>query len=138
MQIGRYNVWVGWGDVDAAAIVYYPKYFSWFDNSTNLLFEQVGLPLVKLEDGPENFAIPAVNVGIEFSAPWKFGDRFVVETHIAEWSTKSFKVAHKVMKGDKVALKGFEIRVWAHRHPDDPDRLVTKPIPQEVKDLFNR
>ena len=138
MQIGRHEVWVGWGDVDAASIVYYPKYFHWFDNSTNLLFEQVGLPVTTLADRFGIFAIPIVDTGARFLLPSRFGDRFIVESHVSHWSTKSFRVSHKVLKGDQVAVEGHEVRVWASHHPDDPERFITTPIPQEAKDLFNR
>ena len=39
----RHNVAVHWGDTDPARIVFYPNYFEWFDQSTRLLFDSVGL-----------------------------------------------------------------------------------------------
>jgi 4-hydroxybenzoyl-CoA thioesterase len=31
-----------------------------------------------------------------------------------------------------LALEGFETRVWVGRHPDDPTRIKSRPIPEEV------
>src|SRR6185295_11579207 len=39
----RHNVSVHWGDTDPARIVFYPNYFEWFDQSTRLFFDSVGL-----------------------------------------------------------------------------------------------
>jgi hypothetical protein len=34
------------------------------------------------------------------------------------------------------AVEGYEIRVWAHRHPEDPNRLKAMSIPVEIKAAF--
>src|SRR5882672_10407539 len=39
----HHNVAVHWGDTDPARIVFYPNYFEWFDQSTRLFFDSVGL-----------------------------------------------------------------------------------------------
>src|SRR5262245_3663688 len=40
---------VQWGDCDPAGIVFYPRYFEWFDASTILLFEKAtGLTKIKM------------------------------------------------------------------------------------------
>ena len=39
---------------------------------------------------------------------------------------------HRLFKGDSLAVEGFEIRVWTGRDPDDPDKLKSRPIPDDV------
>ena len=39
-------------------------------------------------------------------------------------------------RGEALAIEGFETRVWAAPHPDDPARIKGAPIPQEVMDRF--
>ena len=43
MKKFQHNVIVHWGDTDPAKIVFYPNYFAWFDESTRLFFDSVGL-----------------------------------------------------------------------------------------------
>src|SRR5512139_1297408 len=43
MKTYRHNVIVHWGDTDPARIVFYPNYFAWFDESTRLFWDSVGL-----------------------------------------------------------------------------------------------
>ena len=43
MKTYRHKVSVHWGDTDPARIVFYPNYYIWFDQSTRLLFDSVGL-----------------------------------------------------------------------------------------------
>jgi len=44
MLTNRKTIHVEWGDCDPAGIVYYPRYFAYFDNCTAALFEAAGLP----------------------------------------------------------------------------------------------
>ena len=38
----RRDVQIQWGDCDPANIVYYPRYFAMFDDSTAIMFEKAG------------------------------------------------------------------------------------------------
>src|SRR4051794_30130369 len=45
MFVGRHAIEVGWGDCDPARIVFFPRYFEWFEICTTALFRAAGLPL---------------------------------------------------------------------------------------------
>jgi len=80
--------------------------------------------------------LPIVEAKARFLAPCKFRDEIVVESRITKWSEKTFEMSHTVIKGDLRAVEGYEIRVWAKRREDDPDRLKVIPIPPEIKAAF--
>ena len=42
MFVNRRDVQIQWGDCDPANIVYYPRYFEMFDDSTSIMFEAAG------------------------------------------------------------------------------------------------
>jgi 4-hydroxybenzoyl-CoA thioesterase len=42
MFVNRRDVQIQWGDCDPANIVYYPRYFAMFDDSTSIMFEAAG------------------------------------------------------------------------------------------------
>ena len=44
MLVNKRTIHVEWGDCDPLGIVYFPRYFEFFDACTNALFERVGLP----------------------------------------------------------------------------------------------
>lgn len=138
MITGRLKVRVSWGDCDPANIVFYPSYYGWFDDATHHLFEQVGLDYRTLRESYGIVGMPIVDAHAQFLLPSQYGDELIVESHVESWSTKSLKVAHRIMKGVDLAVEGHEVRIWARRHPDDSTRLKTYPIPREVKDLFAR
>jgi 4-hydroxybenzoyl-CoA thioesterase len=43
-----------------------------------------------------------------------------------------------VFKGTELAIEAFETRVLVGRHPDDPSRLKSAPLPEEMIAKFLR
>jgi 4-hydroxybenzoyl-CoA thioesterase len=37
-----------------------------------------------------------------------------------------------VIKGDRLAIEAYETRVLVGRHPDDPGKLKSAPMPKEI------
>ena len=136
MKTYHHNVIVHWGDTDPAKIVFYPNYFAWFDQSTRLYFDSVGLRWEALMEKYGILGLPIVEAKARFIAPCAFRDEIVVETHISKWSDKTFEVSHAVLNRGIRAVEGYEIRAWTQRGPDDPNRLKAIPIPAEIKAAF--
>lgn len=137
MLINRRTVRIEWADCDAAGIVFYPNYFAMFDSSTHHLFEAAGWKKRDLIREFDIVGYPMVDTGATFKVPSTFGDDVVIETRISEFGRSSFKVAHRLLKPGRdgeeiVAIEAWEARVWVGRHPDDPTRMKSRPIPEEV------
>jgi 4-hydroxybenzoyl-CoA thioesterase len=126
---------VEWGDCDPAGIVFFPRYFQWFDASTAALFESVGLPKTVMLARFAIMGIPVVDVRARFRRPSSFGDRVVIESRIEKWGRASFEVEHALLRDDAVAVEGYEKRVWVERAPDGTIRSL--PLPEEVIALFS-
>ena len=60
------------------------------------------------------------------------GDWITIESRVESIKRSSFEVAHKVYKEKALAIEAFETRVLVGRDPDDPTRLKSAPIPQEM------
>ena len=136
MRKNRKEIHVEWGDCDPAGIVYYPRFFEMFDICTNALFESVGFKKPEMMKQYGIAGIPMVETSARFFVPSSFGDRVTVESTILEWGNSSFRVGHKLFRGDVLAAEGLEKRVWTVRAKDGSDRLKGERIPQEVKDQF--
>jgi 4-hydroxybenzoyl-CoA thioesterase len=134
MFVNRRGVTIEWGDCDPAGIVFYPRYFAMFDASTSYLFS-AALAMTKFEmlRRFEIIGYPMVDTGAKFFIPSKFGDVITIETQVTAFRRSSFDVEHRVFRADgQLAIEARETRVWAARHPDDPDRIKGVPIPDEV------
>jgi 4-hydroxybenzoyl-CoA thioesterase len=78
-----------------------------------------------------------VDTRSKFYVPSHFGEDVMIESSITEFRRSSFDVHHRILKGDAVAVEGFETRVWVGRDPEDADKIKSRPIPQEVIRAFD-
>jgi 4-hydroxybenzoyl-CoA thioesterase len=137
MKKYQHKVIIHWGDTDPAKIVFYPNYFEWFDQSTRLFFDSVGLDwdALMLKYGVRG--LPIVEAKAKFIAPCLFRDEITVETFINNWNDKTFECQHVIFNRGVRSVEGYEIRVWSRSHPDDPQRLKAYSIPDEIKAAFS-
>jgi 4-hydroxybenzoyl-CoA thioesterase len=127
---------VEWGDCDPAGIVWYPRYFEWFDASTAALFAAAGVSNTVMHKTWRIVGIPMVDTRAKFFVPSKFEDRLTVDSTVLEFRRSSFDVRHRMLKDGVLAVEGFETRVWTVRDSVDSERLKSAPIPAEVIELF--
>ena len=133
----RKTIYIEWGDCDPAQIVYYPRYFEYFDSCTAALFAKAGLPKREMLKTYGIVGFPLVEVRSRFLAPSRFSDEVVVESEITEWRNSSFCVHHKLFKDDVLAVECFETRVWAAQSATNPEKIESQPVPREVIERFS-
>jgi 4-hydroxybenzoyl-CoA thioesterase len=134
--VNRRTVRIEWGDCDPAGIVFFPRYFAFFDACTHAMFERVGFSKGELIRTYDIVGWPVVDVRAHFHAPSTVGDDVDIETEIYEWGTSSFKVRHQLFKESALAVESFETRVWVERRPGTTSGLRPKPIPPELIERF--
>lgn len=134
MLTSRRKVTIEWGDCDPADIVYFPRYFAWFDASTAHHFKAAGLTKPDLVRRFDVVGFPMVDTRATFHIPSTYGDEVEIETRITRFGRSSFEVEHRLMRGDRLAVEGFEKRVLVKRRDDGG--LNSCPVPEEVKALF--
>lgn len=136
MFVNRREVQIQWGDCDPANIVYYPRYFAMFDDSTSTLFEVAGFSKQDLVRKYGLVGIPMVDTRAKFYIPSTYGDWITIESRIESIKRSSFEVKHNVYKGEALAIEGFETRVLVGRDPANPDKLKSAPFPPEMVAKF--
>jgi 4-hydroxybenzoyl-CoA thioesterase len=131
------EILIEWGDCDPAGIVYFPRYFAYFDSCTAGHFANAGIPKPELIRKYNIIGFPVVDVRANFRLPSSFGDRVIIETRIARWGNSSFDVEHRLLRSGELAIEGFEKRVWVARRSSDAHDIAATAIPAEVKALFD-
>lgn len=126
------TVRVRWSDADPAGIVFYPRFFEWYDLGTEALFEALGLPWPQLFPQHAIAGVPILESGSTFQSPVRYGDLVVVQSTVAWVKEKTFRMEHEVSVGGAPCARGFEVRAWVARPEAPGDWLRTKPIPLEV------
>lgn len=137
MLSNRKEIQIEWGDCDPFGIVFFPRYFEYFDACTNALFHRaLGMPKAEMLKHFKIAGIPMVQTSANFFVPSSFGDTVVVESCVTEWGNSSFQVHHRLFRGKLLAVEGFEKRVLTVRDAADPSIIQSESIPQSVKDRF--
>jgi 4-hydroxybenzoyl-CoA thioesterase len=132
----RWTAKVRWSEVDPAGIVFYPRFFEWFDLATEALFESIGQPWPILFPRYRIVGVPIVESGAKFTAPVRYGDVVAIETTVAEVNAKTFRVEHAVRVGETPCARGFEVRGWVASPAEPGGRLRAQPIPEEIARLL--
>jgi 4-hydroxybenzoyl-CoA thioesterase len=136
MKRFRHTFIVDFADCDPARIVYYPRYFEWFDRSTERMFRDSNLDWPTMWDRYNLSGIPLIDASANFKGPSRFGDTIEVESRISNWRDKVFVVAHVMRNAGVVVVEGREVRVWAQRAPDRPRGMKAVSIPPEIRAAF--
>jgi 4-hydroxybenzoyl-CoA thioesterase len=127
------TVRIEWGDCDPAGIVYFPRYFEIFDALTAALIERaMGMTKIQAQNVYDFVGYPMVDVRARFLAPSRYGDDVFIETGVGAVKRSSFEIVHRLHNNGALAVEGTEKRVWVGKDPDNPDKIKSKPIPDEV------
>jgi 4-hydroxybenzoyl-CoA thioesterase len=136
--VSKWEVRVTWGDCDPARIVFYPNYMVWFDHATHVLMERLDCAHKALIERYGIVGLPIADVSARFLRPSRWDDHVNIESRIESCAEKFFTVLHQGYCEGKLRVEGREVRFFARRHPEDPERLIADPIPAEIAELFKR
>ena len=138
MLVNSRAVRIEWGDCDPAGIVYYPRYFAFFDASTSALLERaLGMTKHHYLKAYDFSGHPLVSTRARFLIPTRFGDDVRIDTTVVKFHRSSFDIQHRLHKNGALAVEGFETRVWVQ---GDPAKGTMKgaPIPQAVIERLSK
>lgn len=123
---------IEWGDCDPASIVFYPRYFAFFDASTSALFAALGYSLKRIRDEMNDIGYPMVDTRSQFYQTSCYGDLVTIKSDITSVGTASFEVRHRLFKDDgSLAVECAGTRVWTTLA--DNGKLKSKPIPASIR-----
>jgi len=111
---------VTWGDCDAAGVVFYPRYYAWFDACTHGLLDGLGLGHHSLRREHNLIGTPLVRATADFRAAATFGEVLTAESEIVRVGARSFTVRHRMYRGETLVVEGEEVRVWAEAQGESP------------------
>ncbi len=131
MFVNRIRIRVEFGDCDPANIVYFARYFHWFDQCTSALFRAARLPLDELFR-EQAIRIPVVDARARYLKPSSYGDELLAETQLTAWKKSSFTISHRILRNGDLAVEGWMVHVWATAHAAESQRFQSVPLPAEA------
>ncbi|HEY4978720.1 MAG TPA: thioesterase family protein [Candidatus Acidoferrum sp.] len=137
MLTNRKEIQIEWGDCDPFGIVFFPRYFEYFDACTNALFHRaLGIGKAEMLRKYTIAGIPLVQASCNFSVPSSFGDVVTVESCVTSWGNSSFSVQHRLFRSETLAVEGLEKRVWTVRVAGAGSKAKSQAIPREIIEKF--
>ena len=137
MKLYKWNCTVMFAHCDVAGTVFYPRFYDWFDQSTEQLFRQNHLSYAELKREYDVIGMPLVESGASYLNACMIGDELEISSWVDEWEGKTFVVKHQVKHDDgRVALEGFERRVWVVADEKSPNRIRAVEIPKIAIERF--
>ena len=128
----RYDhpVKVYYKDVDQMGIVYYSRYFEFFEEARTEMLLSFGLDYVKVE---ENGAmLPVIEAHCEYKKGAKFGQEIIVKTYIRELPKVKMKFEYIICPADsdEILMKGYTVHACTN--------LEGKPIkmPKYIRNIL--
>lgn len=122
---------VPFADTDPAGLVFYPRYFVWFHDTFEMMFEAVLSESYAAVLDKYSVGYPAVQAACEFRGPAYHGDLVDIEVFVSRLSTKSGTFEYRIRK-DGALLVSASVKV-ATMHMTE-HRSV--PWPEAVADAF--
>ena len=127
---------VGFGDCDPAGIVFYPNFFRWFDLSSHQMWRNAGYDIERVRADEGLIAGALVEVGGTFRSPVFPGESIEVHSWVGKWTTRTFRVEHRVVRGDTLLAEGFEVRVFVRPDAKSRGKLHAVQIPDDFRSRF--
>ncbi|GGO83841.1 4-hydroxybenzoyl-CoA thioesterase [Marinobacterium nitratireducens] len=122
---------VEWGDCDPAGIVYFPRYFEYFNTSTERMFAFDGMKKIDLLQRYDAVGFPMVETQSKFFEPSQYGDRIRIDSEIVKIGRSSFAVLHRIFnETGELTVECTENRVWTGK--DHDGKIRSMPLPADI------
>ena len=132
MLASRRTVRIEWGDCDPTGIVFYPRYFDYFNACTGTLLTRAGWRRQDMQREHQILGFPLVDLRARVVVPSRYGEDVVVESRVTTIGRSSFRIQHKLYKGDVLAVEASDTRVCVNRSAEKPGEMKATPIPPEL------
>lgn len=86
-------------DIDAAGIVFFPKFLEYCHDAYFEYLMKAGIDLPKAIPSGD-YILPLVHAEADFKGPLRFGDEIIIQVDNAEKNRSSFRVNYSVHKND--------------------------------------
>ena len=124
---------VSFGDCDPAGIVFYPNFSRWMDASSENFFRTCGLPPWREMAKTRGLVgTPLLEIHTKFHQSATYGQTLQIHTHVQEWRRRVFIQNHRVMRGEDLLCEGTETRIFCIKDPQNPDRIKSIEVPEDI------
>ena len=131
----KFHTKVYYKDVDKMGVVYYSRYFEYFEQGRTELLNSVGLNVSEIED--QGIFLPVVLAHCEYNKSARFEDKIIITSKINELPKSRMKINYLVTKYDtsKKIASGWTEHAFMKENgkPTRAPKLILNSIKQSLK-----
>lgn len=131
MLSAREQIRVRYAETDQMKIVYYSRYFEYFEIGRRSLLTEYGFPYGEMES-KLNCYLPVLDTYAKFIKSAKLEDELTIVTKVIEKPSVRIRFDHEILCGEKLLVTGYVTCVFF-------DGIKSKPTlpPDKLLELFN-
>jgi len=118
---------------DKMGIVYYARYFEYFEAGRNDMLRKIGYPYTKLEEN--NIALPVIESHCEYSKSVYYDEVIKIKSTLKEIPGVRIKIFYEVYRDNEILAQGHTIHSFVNfekmkpaRPPEDLIKLIKEKI----------
>jgi len=117
---------VRYADTDQMRIVYYGKFFEYFEQGRSDLLRSIGLPYSQIEH--MGFFLPVIEAHAEYKRSAQYDDLLRIVTHLREMPVARIRLEYEVMKDGDAGLlaTGHTIHSFVNAATGKPTRAPAR------------
>lgn len=119
-----------YADTDKMGVVYYARYFEYFEKARGEMFRELGYPYSAMEDN--DIRLPVIESHCEYKRGIKYDEVITIKTYIDELPTSRLKINYKILTESEDGIKatGYTIHSFVNKYlrPIKPSKDFIKLI----------
>src|SRR5512141_1510612 len=116
------DIRVRYADTDQMKIVYYGKYFEYFEQGRSDLLRQIGMPYPEIER--RGFLLPVIEAHAEYRRSALYDEELTVRTMVHDLPQARIRITYRVFRNDGVVLvEGHTVHSFLHAERRVPARV---------------
>jgi len=116
---------------DKLGVVYYGKYFEYFEAGRSDMLRKLGYPYKELER--ENISLPVIESHCQYLSSAKYDDVLIIKSSLKELPTVRIKIEYEIFLSDNLVVTGYTMHAFVNslnlkpvRPPEDFVNLIKK------------
>ena len=130
-----HTVKVYYRDIDKMGIVYYSRYFEYFEESRTELFASIGLQITDVEK--KGITLPVVSCQCDFKQGARFEDIILIRSWVSEKPKSTLKIFYKAFlkKTNDPLVSGYTLHAFVNSRgrPIKPPKSILDYIQKYLK-----
>lgn len=118
----RTEIRVRYADTDQMKMVYYGKYFEYFEQARSELLRAIGLPYAEIEKA--GIFLPVIEAFARYRRSARYDDLITVESTVDEMPVARIRIAYRIFDGqeEEPIVEGYTVHSFLNAGTGKPTR----------------